>query len=63
MSATVGVPFLPLYAWTGLWSSGMLLAASLFSVSNGVKYLTRFTDEIFSNLISAIFIYEVRHCF
>jgi len=52
------VPFLPLYAWTGLWTSGILFASSITSGSNLVKYLTRFTDEIFSVLISAIFVVE-----
>jgi len=54
----MSLPFLPLYAWTGLWSSAILMAASLTSASNLVKYLTRFTDEIFSTLISSIFIVE-----
>mmetsp|Transcript_10641 Transcript_10641/g.25314 ORF Transcript_10641/g.25314 Transcript_10641/m.25314 type:complete len:552 (+) Transcript_10641:190-1845(+) len=53
-----GLPFLPLYAWVGIWSSFFLFLCSLFSASNIVLLLTRFTDEIFSNLISLIFIYE-----
>ena len=52
------LPFLPLYAWTGLWTSAILLVSSLTSASNLVQYLTRFTDEIFSTLISAIFVVE-----
>ncbi|EED95848.1 predicted protein [Thalassiosira pseudonana CCMP1335] len=52
------LPFLPLYAWTGIWTSGILLASSVTSASNLVKYLTRFTDEIFSTLISFIFVVE-----
>jgi len=52
------LPFLPLYAWTGLWTSSILLLSSLTSASNLVKYLTRFTDEIFSVLISTIFVVE-----
>lgn len=55
---TLNIPFLPFYAWTGLWTSAILFVSSLFSGSNGVKYLTRFTDEIFSTLISVIFIVE-----
>mmetsp|Transcript_76116 Transcript_76116/g.152934 ORF Transcript_76116/g.152934 Transcript_76116/m.152934 type:complete len:409 (+) Transcript_76116:1-1227(+) len=58
MAAAARVPFLPLYAWTGLWTSALLAACSLRSVSNAVKYLSRFTDEVFANLISFIFIYE-----
>jgi hypothetical protein len=58
LAKIMSLPFLPLYAWTGLWTSGMLLVSSLTSASNLVKYLTRFTDEIFSVLISAIFLFE-----
>jgi hypothetical protein len=54
----MSLPFLPLYAWTGLWTSAILLISSVTSASNLVKYLTRFTDEIFSVLISAIFVVE-----
>jgi len=52
------LPFLPLYAWTGLWTAGMLLVAALTSASHMVSYLTGFTDEIFSVLISTIFLFE-----
>ena len=52
------LPFLPLYAWTGLWTAGILGIASVTSASNLVRYLTRFTDEIFATLISCIFIVE-----
>jgi hypothetical protein len=54
----MSLPFLPLYAWTGLWTSLILFISSMTSASNLVKYLTRFTDEIFSVLISAIFVVE-----
>lgn len=56
LSKSMSVPFLPLYAWTGMWTAGMLMAASLTSASNIVAKLTRFTDEIFSVLISTIFL-------
>ena len=36
----------------------MLYISSFFSLSNVVEYFTRFTDDIFSSLISVIFIYE-----
>jgi hypothetical protein len=53
-----GLPFLPIYSWIGLWTSAMLFLSALFSTSNVVEYFTRFTDDIFSSLISVIFIYE-----
>jgi hypothetical protein len=58
LASNLDLPFLPLYSWTGLWTAGILLVCSLFSASTLVKYLTRFTDEIFSLLISAIFVVE-----
>lgn len=54
----MALPFLPVYAWVGLWCSAILAACSLFSLSNFVEYISRFTDEIFSLLISAIFVLE-----
>jgi hypothetical protein len=58
LATAMKLPFLPLYAWTGLWTSLILLVSSLTSASNLVQYLTRFTDEIFSTLISVIFVVE-----
>ena len=56
--AANGQPFLPVYAWVGLWSSAMLYLSAFFSTSNVVEYFTKFTDDIFSTLISVIFIFE-----
>ncbi|KAL7580104.1 hypothetical protein ACA910_012865 [Epithemia clementina (nom. ined.)] len=58
LAKSMNLPFLPLYAWTGLWTSLILFVSSVTSASNLVKYLTRFTDEIFSTLISVIFVVE-----
>ncbi|CBJ30043.1 boron transporter 1 [Ectocarpus siliculosus] len=57
-AARMSLPFLPLYTWVGFWTAGMLGVASAFSLSNMVLFFTRFTDEIFSLLISVIFIME-----
>mmetsp|Transcript_33500 Transcript_33500/g.77259 ORF Transcript_33500/g.77259 Transcript_33500/m.77259 type:complete len:583 (-) Transcript_33500:88-1836(-) len=56
LARRLSLPFLPLYAWTGFWTAAILLAAALTSASNLVRYLTGFTDEIFSVLISTIFL-------
>jgi HCO3- transporter family len=53
-----GIAFLPVYSWVGLWSSLFLFLSSFFSLSNVVEYFTKFTDDIFSTLISVIFIME-----
>jgi hypothetical protein len=58
LATLLKLPFLPLYAWTGLWTAGFLATAALTSASNIVKHLTKFTDEIFAILISAIFVSE-----
>ncbi|TFJ88653.1 hypothetical protein NSK_000222 [Nannochloropsis salina CCMP1776] len=54
----LALPFLPLYSWVGIWTSLILFLSSVTSLSNLVNYFTRFTDEIFSLLISLIFLYE-----
>jgi len=56
--AAKNLPFLPIYAWVGLWSSLFLYLSAFFSTSNVVEYFSRFTDDIFSSLISVIFIVE-----
>ncbi|TWT37545.1 Nitrogen regulatory protein [Posidoniimonas corsicana] len=50
-------PFLPTYGWVGLWAAGFLLLMSVLDASFLMKYFTRFTDEIFSALMSLIFIH------
>jgi hypothetical protein len=37
LANSLKLPFLPLYAWTGFWTAGILLASSLTSASNLVK--------------------------
>lgn len=52
------IPFLPTYAWVGLWTALLLVVLAATDASCLMRYFTRFTDEIFSALISVIFIYE-----
>jgi len=58
LCSDLGIPFLSSYAWVGLWSAGFLLVLAVADASCLMRYFTRFTDEIFSALISIIFIYE-----
>ncbi|WP_298859212.1 PTS sugar transporter subunit IIA [uncultured Gimesia sp.] len=58
LCADLSIPFLASYAWVGLWSAGFILLMAITDTSCLMKYFTRFTDEIFSALISIIFIYE-----
>ena len=50
--------FLGVYGWVGLWTALMTILLSVTNASNWMKYFTRFTDEIFSALMSLIFIYK-----
>lgn len=58
LCAQLGVPFLPSYAWVGLWTMAFLLALAIFEASELIRYFSRFTDEIFAGLMSLIFIVE-----
>ena len=55
------IPFLPTYAWVGLWTAVVVIVLAITDASWMVRYFTRFTDEIFSALIALIFIYEAIH--
>jgi len=57
-SEKLGLPFLPVYAWTGIWSGAMLILLALTDASALMRLFTRFTDEIFAALIAVIFIVE-----
>lgn len=56
LSKTMEVPFLTLNAWTGLWVGLYMMIAAVFGLNKYILLCTRFTDEIFSTLISVIFI-------
>ncbi len=58
LATRFSLPFLPLYSWVGLWTTFYLFLSSIFSLSNVVEYFSRFMDEVFSLLISLIFIIE-----
>jgi HCO3- transporter family len=53
-----GVPFFPVYAWVGLWTSFFFVLLGLRGSSQFIRFCTRFTDEIFNALLSVNFIYE-----
>jgi len=55
---SLGLEFLPARVWQGLWTSLFTIILSLFDLCALMHYVTRFTEEIFSALISTIFIYE-----
>jgi len=52
------VNFLSMRLWVGVWVTVYLLIMVMFDLSFLVRYITRFTEESFSILISLIFLYE-----
>lgn len=54
----LNISFLATYAWVGIWSGILLLICAFTDASALMRFFTRFTDEIFSALISVIFIVE-----
>ena len=51
-----GVPFLPTYAWVGMWTALFLLIMVATDLSSLIRFFTRFTDDTFAALICIIFI-------
>lgn len=54
----MGLPFLPIYGWVGIWSTAFLLVLAAIEASDLIRHFTRFTDETFSALISLGYISE-----
>jgi hypothetical protein len=52
------IPFFPIYAWVGLWTSFFFVLLGLGGSSQFIRFCTRFTDEVFNALLSVNFIYE-----
>ena len=48
--------FLPARVWQGLWCALLTILMAVFDMSSFMRHCTRFTEEIFSLLISLIFI-------
>ena len=53
-----GIPYLNFRFWIGLWTALMMIVLVAANASVIMRLFTRFTEEIFSALISFIFIYE-----
>lgn len=54
----LGLEFLPIYSWVGIWSGLLLMLLAVTDASALMRFFTRFTDEIFAALIAVIFIVE-----
>lgn len=57
-SQSLGLEFLPIYSWVGIWSGLLLMVLAVIDASAMMRFFTRFTDEIFAALIAVIFIVE-----
>jgi hypothetical protein len=55
---TMQLEFLPARGWIGLWTMLFVIIMAATDLSCLIRFFTRFTDEIFSALISLIFIYQ-----
>jgi len=53
-----GLPFLPIYAWVGIWSGLFMLILAVVDASALMRFFTRFIDEIFAALVAVIFVVE-----
>ena len=58
VTVSLGLPFLPAFAWVGLWTSAILLLCAATDASRLIRFFTRFTDDTFAALIALIFISE-----
>eukprot|EP00177_Eucheuma_denticulatum_P002503 GFKZ01004496.1.p1 GENE.GFKZ01004496.1~~GFKZ01004496.1.p1 ORF type:complete len:801 (-),score=116.98 GFKZ01004496.1:1301-3703(-) len=57
-SQSLEIPFLPFYAWTGIWTAVILVILVVTDACYIMKYCGHFTEEIFAILIAALFIAE-----
>ena len=58
LTESMGIEFLPFYAWVGVWNTFWLLLSVMFNLSNHIHYVTAFVDQIFACLVAGIFAYE-----
>ncbi|XP_013387963.1 anion exchange protein 2 isoform X2 [Lingula anatina] len=54
-----GMEYLTMRVWIGMWFAVIAIILVALDGSFLIRYVTRFTQEIFASLISLIFIYEV----
>ncbi|XP_042897181.1 electroneutral sodium bicarbonate exchanger 1 isoform X2 [Parasteatoda tepidariorum] len=52
------INYLPFRVWIGIWTSIYLFIFVAFNMASLVRYITRFTEEIFAFMVSCYFIYK-----
>ncbi len=58
IAQSLGVPFLPLYAWTGIFCACYSVVVAVFNLSFLIRYFTLFTEETFALFIAASFLFS-----
>ncbi|GAB5362019.1 hypothetical protein AAMO2058_000762200 [Amorphochlora amoebiformis] len=54
---SVGIKFLPFYAWTQIWASIMHIALATTNMCDLISWVTRYSCETFGCLIAVIYLY------
>lgn len=54
----VELEFLPARAWLGLWTAFFHILLAVFDLCFLMQYISRFTEELFSGMITVIYILE-----
>lgn len=57
MAEQWGVKFIPLYAWAQLWGALILMILAALNACDSIKYVTRFSCEVFGVLIAMLYLY------
>jgi boron transporter len=57
MAKTLGVNFLPFYAWSQIWAALMHMVLAAINACDFIAYVTRFSCETFGVLIALIYLY------
>ena len=55
---SMDIPFLNFRFWIGMWTALFMIILVAFNTSAVMRLFTRFTEEIFTALVSFVFIYE-----
>jgi len=56
MSTSLDIPFLTFNAWIGIWVAAFMIIAAFTGLNRIIVCATKFTDEIYSFLIAAIYV-------
>uniref|UniRef100_A0A915KTP9 Anion exchange protein n=1 Tax=Romanomermis culicivorax TaxID=13658 RepID=A0A915KTP9_ROMCU len=55
---SINLDYLSVRFWTGIWTFGFMLLMAMIEAPTVMRYLTRFTEDIYTAFIAAIFVWE-----